>query len=281
MRHFFFILAMSAGIVGLAFDQTCCAQSSVIHVPVGNSCVPVSDTDFGGGTLVPFSMSSRARGWEHVLSQSHRQISGPMTVKELLLTLEQIGVPVYLDQSAEADLSEKTRIEIDQMPHSLYQRIDNALNSLNAELVLFDNQFSIISRDVASDPEYFCTLTYDVTGFDAGPNQLAILIRNSINPDDWDDTNGDGVLEILRTNGRHLLVISQSYPVQLRVRQLFDGIGRSAGVVSKSILRPEEGPEPFSYGSTPVTIPKTQSSQSAEVIQYGQNQYHSRSGGLF
>lgn len=282
MRYFFFSLAAFAGIVGVPFGQNCCAQSSVILVPAGNRSVPVSETDFDAGTLLPFSLSSRARNWERLLSQSHQQISGPMTVKELLSALEQIGLPVYLDQSASDDrCDEETNIVLDQVPHSLYQRLDHALRSLNVELVLFDNQFSIISRDVASDPEYFCTLTYDVTGFDTDPNRLAYLIRNSINADEWDDTNGDGVLEVLRTNGRRLLVISQSYPIQLRIRRLLDGIGHSVGVPSNSIVRPEEGPEPLSQGSTPVTIPQTQSSQSAEVIQYGQNQFQSRSGGVF
>ncbi len=273
---------MPAGIASLTFVQACCAQSSIVHVPVGGNSVPVSATDFGGETMVPFSMSSRARSWEHFLSQPHRQINGPMTVKELLSMLAQIGVPVYLDQSAIDDQCDsETKIVLDELPYPLYQRLDNALSSLNAELVLFDNQFSIISRDIAGDPEYFCTLTYDVSGMDADPYELVRLITSSINPDDWDDSNGDGVLEVLRTNGRRLLVISQSYPVHLRIRQLFDGISRTIGVPSNSPVRPTEVPGPFSNASSSVTIPQTRSSQSPHVIQNGQNQFHSRSGGVF
>ena len=109
------------------------------------------------------------------------------------------------------------------------KRLQTALAENNASLTLVKNQFKIVSLDVASDPEYFTAISYDVTLMSQSLESLNDQIRYSIQPDAWDDTNGDTTLDGTIINGRTILTLNGSYDMHLETRHYLRGIFRLSG----------------------------------------------------
>lgn len=111
----------------------------------------------------------------------------------------------------------------------LIHRLSYALREKNASIAILGDQLMIISLDVATDPEFFSTLVYDISRIGMSSQQLANTIRTSVVPDDWDDSNGDNSIQIDIVNGRKLMTLSAPYPDHLKVRRLLSGFFTLSG----------------------------------------------------
>ena len=189
--------------------------TSTIKVPNENSNVRTS-------------LTNRQQRWESLLEQSYpNRLTGQMSCRDMLYLLEDIGLSVWLEPSAfDDDLTEEDQLSFTHPTASLYESLQGTLRERNAILVMLDERLSIVSLDDADAPEYFVTISYDVS---AMPENIEYVIKDSIAVDDWDDTNGDGTIIINNFGNRRLLTVSQSYPIQRRIRKYLNGTLQLAG----------------------------------------------------
>ncbi len=210
----------------LALNDSSLAQSSVIQMP--GEMAASSDTGQPLPTAAQFpasTLSPSQRKWEAILAQPHPEIpGGTILLQDLLVQLRQIGLPVHLDQTARDDaLPEDELIRLGRGNEPLGVRLRNAWVMGNGCLAMIDQRLLLISLDVASDPEYFLTASYDVSELPTDPETMVDNITSSIDPDGWDITNGDGVLLTSIVNDRTLLVLSAPYYTHVKVRNLLRG----------------------------------------------------------
>jgi len=266
----------------ICFVQASQAQSTAIQLPaapVETSGLSAADAN---NRLVTNSISIQVLQWEQLLSHAQPTIREKVKVGDLLTILERSGVPIHLDQTAIDDCCVPDDVlDLRQnIGASFYQRLSTALAELNAVLIVVKEQLFIISVDFANDPEYFLTVIYDVSRLGAHPEfQIANTIMSTIDPDSWDDTNGDGALTYLNTNGRRLLVISQSYVVHIEIRRFFDELARIGVQPSNGIAYRYDDAQAL---STPVEPVQNSESRTYRVIQRGTLEFGRRSaGGVF
>ena len=176
-------------------------------------------------------MTPIQRNWESILHSHCPQIdSKPKSTRRLIEELHNVGLPLYLNYTARDDsLTEEDQIQLVLPGQLLIHRLSYSLVEKNASIAIVGDQLKIISRDVASDPEFFTTLVYDVSQIGISLSQLSNTIRDSVEPDDWDDTNGDGTILVDSINGRKLMTLSAPYPTHLKVRQLLNGFHKLSG----------------------------------------------------
>ena len=277
----------------LTLSTSSSGQSTVVST--GDSSAVVNQHEVYSSRSSQFSISGSSqqiREWEQIFGRRNVALSGGLSIKHLLHSLEQIGLPIHLDQTAIDDsCTLEDRITLGHSSLSLYQQITTGLKNLNASLALVDNQFHICSLDSVSDPEFFCLQFYDVGQFDVEPWELTNLIRNTIAPDSWDDTNGDGVIQVVRTNGLRTLVVSQNYGIQLKIRHFLAQIGgltnHGSVRLSSPIRRTKVQSDMASgfgsrYMSTPIWVPTADRKRTRRVIQSGSSSSGSnKSGGVF
>jgi hypothetical protein len=174
------------------------AQSTSVDLPVASR--PWSGERFSSSSLiaaerVPVVLSSAMQQMEAVLAVPHPEIDErPIKASELLVRLRELRLPVVLDRSALVDsLDEVSDIGLPLAEARLIDRLNAGLGEFNACLQLFPTHAKIISLDDQEDPEYFITLTYDVSGIDAGPYavQLIHLVQQTADADAW-SASGSG-----------------------------------------------------------------------------------------
>ena len=211
-------------------------------------------------------------------ARENGMLSGATTGEELISKMRQIGLQVVLDQSAIDDsFTTDNSFEIPKLNLKNSDVLETVLSSHNATLALMGNRLSIVSRDVATDSEYFTRLVYDVSHLADDADWFLIEIKSSIDPDSWDDTNGDGVAMVRNFNGQKLMTVAQTLDVHLQIQEHMRGLARLQGV---SKFR---RPLPFT-GSRIVASPlQTQADDAATRTPYRGNgrRYGSNSGGVF
>lgn len=223
-----FYLAVSANDVS--------AQSSVVQLPGDFSRGAFSPSDGRQSLAVtamfpPSSLSVRQLTWDSILAQAHPEIGeAEITTSQLLQQLRRLELPVLLDESARVDsLDENTEVRLELSNEPLSIRLDQALRMRNAVLAMMGDQLRIVSLDVASDPEYFLTTSYDVGVIGTDVQSLLDTIESAVDPDGWDDTNGDSSIESNSVNGQNIVTLSAPYSVHLQVRNFFNGLNRLSG----------------------------------------------------
>ncbi len=179
----------------------------------------------------PATMTSSRRKWETILQQIHPQI-GEKTIRmdRLIGQLRRAGLPVILDETARDDsLDEDESVSLDLPGEPLRARLNQTLKRHNAVLAILGDRLLIISLDVANDPEYFSTVSYDVTSLAVEVDSLIDTIKYSITPDGWDDTNGDASILSTVINDRKVLTLAAPYQTHVQVRSLLRELYRLTG----------------------------------------------------
>ncbi|MCH2183352.1 MAG: permease prefix domain 1-containing protein [Mariniblastus sp.] len=116
-------------------------------------------------------------------------------VRQLLA--EQLGVNVFLDESAEHDSlvdDEPVTFQATRLPGR--DALKLMLKRYNATYVVQRGVLSVISLDVATSPEYFRRKIFNCDGIFAsdqgcGEDELIALIKKVVEPENWLETNGD------------------------------------------------------------------------------------------
>ena len=203
------------------------AQSSIQSVDSAFSQIGASSFDASFSS----SMNPVQRNVFAILyARENGRLSGATTGEELIARMRQIGLQVVLDQSAIDDsFTTDDAFEIPKLNLQNSDVLATALSPHNATLALVGNRLSIISRDVAYDPEYFTNLVYDVSHLADDADWFLGEIKSSIDPDSWDDTNGDGVAMIRVSNGRKLMTIAQTVNIHLQIQEHMRGLVRLQG----------------------------------------------------
>lgn len=157
---------------------------------------------------------------------------------------------VLLHSSAKNDsLTEDTQITFRKKGLPLSSSLNLLLKPHNATYMIKDGVLKIISLDVANDPENFSKAIIDCrtlirliaqqqatklgqpangkkpaevnsTLLYIAEDKLDSLVRSTIDPDGWDDTNGYGTLQML--DG--VMVVFQKHAVLIEIRELIDGL---------------------------------------------------------
>ncbi len=256
-----------------AADSESSAQSTSVDLPLAShswSGEFSASTTIIAAERVPVVLSAAMQQMEAVLAVPQPEIDErPIKASELLVRLRELRLPVALDQSAIFDtLDESTDICLPMAESRLIDRLDAGLGEFNACLQLFPTHARIISKDVQDDPEYFITLTYDVSGISAGPDamQLIGLVQQTVDNDAWSSIgNGDQMLIPYRMGRRQLLTISAPWTSHLKVRNLFSQLtsisGYPAGRADTAGMSGNRRSQDFAGISTAVALPESRGTQ--------------------
>lgn len=226
-------------------------QSVAVQVPAGLAGAIESKTAWP-----PNTMSAEMRRWEAILDMTYpSRFHGKLTGRELVEEMNRLGLPTILSGSAKDDsLDFDNEIELPLPNSSLRTRLFAGLKEVNATFWCDESRIEIISLDDAEQPEYFFTVTYDVTSLVHKESyDLIDSITASINPDGWMDT-GQGLATIVANEikGRHLITISHEYASHRRVQRLLNGINRLSGSCKSSA---RSGGDAVPGGSKAVALP--------------------------
>lgn len=178
----------------------------------------------------PNTMTAETRRWESLLDRAYpSQFNGTLSGRELVESMNRLGLPVILSGSAKDDsLGEQDQLVLPLSQSSLRTRLLAGIQGKNATICFRHDRIEIISLDDAEDYQYFFTVTYDVTPLVQGhPHELIDSIMQSIDPDSWVDT-GQGLATIaaIEINGRHLITVSQGYINHRSVQRFLQGLHR-------------------------------------------------------
>ncbi len=255
--------------LAIFFSSNAAAQSSAIQLPGDGSRKPFQANSACyavAGSFPPSTASLRQLKWESILNQVYPEIDDDeLLTSQLLMQLRTLDLPVVLDQSARDDcLDENERIRLELPDEPLAVRLKYALKQHNAVLAILGDQLQIISLDVASDPEYFLTTLYNVNAIGIDPDELIDTIKTSIDPEGWDDTNGDSSIVVNVVNGQKILTLSAPYSVHLLVRQFLGGLRRisDGSSFSNYIVNNPAG----RVGSQIVTLPESGNGESGRTL---------------
>lgn len=182
------------------------------------------------GTGPPNTMTTENRRWESILDRQYpNQFNRTLSGRELVESLNRLGLPMILSRSARDDsLSEREQVVLPLPQSSLRTRLLAGLKEKNATICFRHDRIEIISLDDSEDSDNFFTVTYDVTSLVGdSPYRLIDSIMNSLDPDSWVDT-GQGLATIVATevNGRHLITVSQEYVNHRSLQRFLRGLDR-------------------------------------------------------
>lgn len=185
---------------------------------------------------VPNSLTPQQQRWESILDQpATGLLKGVDECSELLWRLRELGLPVFLDQTAIDDslpLDEKLDFQYDGT--SLRSILIHALEKANATIVFRDDSISIISIENAEDEIHLETVVYDVSSIASDIDSLrnlAMSMRELIQPNSWDGGTGSGVAQPLFVGGRHLISVCNTYEVHREVQKWLRSLNQMKGHV--------------------------------------------------
>jgi|GEM_PF-5703144 len=177
------------------------------------------------GETIAVSRSDLMVSIENVLATPCPSISATTEpFQKVMSRMHEMGIPVWLHRSAVDDeLDWDTQISrggTEGLP--LYVQLCRVLEEYNASLQLDGDQARIVSMDVVDDPEFYTTLTYDVTqltDFDNHPG-LSSVIAKTVGPDGWSGTGtGDQTMAFSKVNGHTLMSISAPWSEHVKIRR--------------------------------------------------------------
>lgn len=214
----------------------CFGQSTVIG---SENAIDPSGSSFSVRTplrdySVPSSLSSQRRHWESILDRPATGLLNRIDYcEELIARLRELGLPVFLDQSAIDDsLPFDEEIEISYDGVSLRAVLTQTLGSFNATIAFREDRILIISLDIASDNEHLETIVYDVSSIVRDPTELKALsyhMRDTVSPDEWDGGTGAGTVTGQMISGRCLISIHQNAAVHRQVQTWLSSLNKMKG----------------------------------------------------
>ena len=204
------------------------AQSTVVEI---NSAQTVAYSPARTNSLPRSSANGFQSRVLETLNRIHDgQLAGVMRVEQLLGKMNQIGLPADLDYSAIDDsLTLESVVEIPSAKVPIGDLLENILNKHNATLAMVGNRLGIISRDVATDVEHFLQLTYDISFLTDNSSEFVDVVKRTIDPEGWDETNGDGSIAASEYGGRRLISVAQTLRVHRAIQDHMTGLSRLSG----------------------------------------------------
>ena len=239
----FFLFRLSTSIVFCALGLTLAispssatAQSRVISAAgSGNghgSRVILTEASPNVNEIVtPSSFSATQKNWERILNEPFDAEYDETPFYEVMDELQDnYKNNVLLDQSAKDDsLTEDDPITFKVTGIRLKNALRLMLKEKNATFMVRDETLQIISLDVASDPEYFLSEFYPVDYIAIGNyDELVDDIKASIDPEGWDDTNGDAHISYMLVNGQPSLSLFAPFTTHHLLRDYLANIQRTA-----------------------------------------------------
>ena len=226
------VMSLCCGFVAIAGY----CQSTVVELPNRADRVsrPATLSEFE--SPVTNSIDPAVLAFEQVLSNATwGQVVGPaadeITVQSLLEKIENLGLPVILDESS--DLKLETSVEFRSSAAIEKMRLDSALaifvSTHASEFRVTPDALIIASEDEMA--ENMDRVVYNVSALvpkaadgpdDALTVPLIQLIQNTVEPQSWEE-DGPSLRPILR-NGQSLLVIVTTYRIHREIRRLFKDV---------------------------------------------------------
>ncbi len=169
--------------------------------------------------------------WEIILDRTAPyQFDKTLTVGELIRELNDLGLPVLLDQSAIDDsLDEDQAIQIPLPDSSIRTRLIAALAAYNATITFRDDCIAIVSLDNETDPKFLVTITYDLTDLNVDPVSFIQAVCNTVYNDSWLENGGNGTIVRTYVRGRRLVLIAQTYTIHREIQSLLRNVDRLGG----------------------------------------------------
>lgn len=203
--------------------------STVVPIPFenGSQTIELPATN----EAISNSLSAQQRHYLELLSYIYpNRFYKSQTLAKLLVKLEKLGLPIALGQSAiddQLEMSDSIELPLPSIP--LMDRLNHALGKNNAILVMTGHRLRIASLDTLHNPENFLVVTFETTGLGTG---IDTTIKNLITPDYWDDTNGDGALQIRKIGSRTYVSIAQPLSIHREIQNLLDNLLEIQGAKS-------------------------------------------------
>ena len=205
---------------------------------------PVAVGTAGTAVRTSNSVSQAALRAEAILRQPPTgELRNADKITDAIDALQAMGLDVILTDSATDDcLVRDEPWEIIGNPNETVAVLDRYLKSRNAVFsVTQKGAVKIISMDEMLDEQYFQTLIYRVDNLvsdDVELKALAVQIQETLFAEDWAYNGGSATIQPRNQSGHRLLLVTNHYQRQVRLRQFFNelsaaGSGRS-GVLSQS-----------------------------------------------
>jgi hypothetical protein len=249
-----FLFLISAGPI-----QTGQAQSSTLD-STGSSTRRI-----GAGVIR--SRNEKYDSWERILDSNIDRFgdNAILRVADLPRILGESGLPVVIDQSAEDDAGSNATFQLPLAGGSLRSRLLHGLEKINLCWAFGESAIKIVSRDAANEGDYFFLVSYSVSQGSKNPQRdiekLWNLIVESINPDNWQTTQGEQSISPAVINGHVVLIINASYDTHRKIEQLFDQLSdltvAGRGAVGESVLANTLEYFGQDQGTVPIEVPLT------------------------
>jgi hypothetical protein len=163
--------------------------------------------------------------------------SGKILIEDLVLELNEIGIPARIDREGLGTAGIDESVELDvPATGNIADSLAEAFRERNLTFTFFNNYLVITTKEEADS--HLLTVVYDVTGVAKYSEALLDAIQTSIEPDSWEENGGVGTIERLTANGRTLMPISATYLMHREVEKfLADIVYMSGGEQIQAQLR--------------------------------------------
>ncbi len=159
--------------------------------------------------------------WEDILHRQCDRIgTQAQTFESLLKTLNKIGLPMRLDQTALDDacaLDDKISVRQPSLP--LFTRLQVALRDFNATISMGRGSLAIVSLDCADDPENLSVRVYDISGVDSNLSTTIEMIQTLFEGESWCQQDVVRVVPF-PTKKKSMIVVKAAYYRQVEIDQL-------------------------------------------------------------
>ncbi len=238
----------SCGIM-LSCFATCWGQSTVVSLDNIQSTSVKGRSDLVSNDIPP-QVRSVEQSLEQIIPAN---LLGRLTVRQIMNELRELGMSVVLDESArENNVDEQTPLQMTLGGQSIGTNLVYALEPFYIEYQI-DHRGVVVIRSVDSMLDNLTEIIYDVSSFTASPEEMAEVIMETIDPDTWEDYGGTARMKFYYTGGRRMLVITNTYYNQRKIRRHLDSLARMSGAAG-AVASLDDGGIWLS-GSTVIAMP--------------------------
>ena len=228
-----FLSALFCVFFGLvSFQSTTVAQSSLVAMPgevnqVADSENTTEEALFPGEPRN--DLPAALQRTEVLLSENlPDQLYGEVTFRKLIDELRNAGISVTLDISAEDTISLSTDTEIPAPGASIDANLRLLLKRFDCTYVITNHGIlEILSVDEAESE--LTHMTMDVTGLSSDVYELGIVVKNTIEPDMWEENGGTYRLDVYQANNRDFMTFAVTYGSLHAIRRYFSTINQMGG----------------------------------------------------
>ena len=228
-----FLTAMFCVFFGfVSFQSTTVAQSSLVAMP-GEVKQLEDSENTPGEALFPGEprndLPAALLRTEVLLNEKlPDQLYGEVTFRELIDELRNAGIGITLDISAEDTISLNTDTEIPAPGASIDANLRLLLKRFDCAYVITNHGIlEILSVDKAETE--LTHMTMDVTGLSSDVYELAIVVKNTIEPDMWEENGGTYRLDVYQANNRDFMTFAVTYGSLHTIRRYFSTINQMGG----------------------------------------------------